>query len=120
MMSFVEIGRIDFLAALAALYLPHWFIHCVNRDNTKFRDEIAYVGGPSFRRRTWPFGERRSCAPSTPATLNATESETCKSFNNKTKTKNKQIKKFQKPKYNLYNSYNYFHAYQRIPGITKL
>ena len=41
----------------------------VNRDNTKFHDKIAYVGGPSFRRRPWPFVERRSCAPSTSATL---------------------------------------------------
>ena len=31
----------------------------VNRDNTKFCDKIAYVGGPSFRRRPWPFGECR-------------------------------------------------------------
>ena len=36
-------------------------------DNTKFRDKIAYVGGPSCRRRPWPFGERRSRAPSTSA-----------------------------------------------------
>ena len=41
----------------------------VNRDNTRFRDKIAYVGGPSFRRRPWPYGERCSRAPSTSATL---------------------------------------------------
>ena len=32
----------------------------INCDNTKFRDKIAYVGGPSFRRRPWPFGDCRS------------------------------------------------------------
>ena len=42
---------------------------------TRFRDKIAYVGGPSFRRRPWPFGERRSRAPSTSATL---YSHTCR------------------------------------------
>ena len=26
-----------------------------NRENTKFCDKIAYVGGPFFRRRPWPF-----------------------------------------------------------------
>ena len=52
---------------LRALQKP--FKKRVCRDNTKFRDKIAYVGGPSFRRRPRPFGERRSCAPSTSATL---------------------------------------------------
>ena len=42
---------------------------CVNRDSTKFRGKIAYVGGPSFRRRPWPFGERRSRVCATSATL---------------------------------------------------
>ena len=37
------------------------FYKRVSGDNTKFCDKIAYVGGPSFRRRPWPFGERRSC-----------------------------------------------------------
>ena len=32
----------------------------VNRNNTKFRDKLAYVGGPSFSRQPRPFGERRS------------------------------------------------------------
>ena len=41
----------------------------VNRDNTEFRDKIAYVGGPSCRRRPWPVVERRSRAPPTSATL---------------------------------------------------
>ena len=41
----------------------------VNCDNTEFHDKIAYVGGPSFRRRPWPFGERRSHARATCATL---------------------------------------------------
>ena len=41
----------------------------VNRDNTEFRDKIAYVGGPSCRRRPWPVGERRSRVRATSATL---------------------------------------------------
>ena len=38
----------------------------VNRDNTKFRDKIAYVGVLPFVEDPWPFGERRSrnmCRP---------------------------------------------------------
>ena len=30
-----------------------------NCDNTRVRDKIAFVGGPSFRGRPWPFVERR-------------------------------------------------------------
>ena len=37
------------MTCVEALWWP--FIKRVNRDNTKFRDKIAYVGGPSFRRR---------------------------------------------------------------------
>ena len=29
----------------------------INCDNIKFCDQQAYVGGPSFRRRPWPFGQ---------------------------------------------------------------
>ena len=45
--------------SLKAMWKP--FKKRVNRDNTKFRDEIVYVGGPSFRRRPWLFSERCSC-----------------------------------------------------------
>ena len=38
-------------------------------DNTKFREKIAYVGGPPFRWRPSPFGERRSRVCATSATL---------------------------------------------------
>ena len=31
-----------------------------NCDNTNLCDKIAYVGGPSFRRRPWPSGDRWS------------------------------------------------------------
>ena len=54
-MAFVESST---KATLKTLWKP--FKKCVNCDNTRFRDKIAYVGGPSFRRRPWPFGERRS------------------------------------------------------------
>ena len=50
-----------------ALWWP--FIKRVNRDNTKFCDKIAYVGGPSFHRRPWPFVHRWFCSSSTSATL---------------------------------------------------
>ena len=33
------------------------FKKSINCDNIKFRDQQAYVGGPSFRRRPWPFGQ---------------------------------------------------------------
>ena len=42
----------------------------VDSGNSKFCDKIAYVGGPSFRRRPWPFCEHRSGAHATSATLN--------------------------------------------------
>ena len=32
----------------------------VNCNKTMFCDKIAYFGGPSFRRRSWHFSERRS------------------------------------------------------------
>ena len=41
---------------LKALTRP--FKKHVNRDNSKFRDKIAYVGGPSWPW-PWPFGQRR-------------------------------------------------------------
>ena len=41
----------------------------LNRDNTKVCYKMAYVGGPSFHRRPWPFGERRLRACATSATL---------------------------------------------------
>ena len=53
--------------SLKALWKP--FKKRVNRNNTKFCDKIAYVWGPSFRRRPWPFGERCSRARATSATL---------------------------------------------------
>ena len=48
--SFTKAGWLSF----KALWKP--LKKHVNHDNTKFRDKIAYVGGPSFRRRPWPFG----------------------------------------------------------------
>ena len=42
-------------------------------DNTNFYDKIVYVGGPSFRRRPWPFWERRSHVPQRSTTLSVTE-----------------------------------------------
>ena len=63
--------------SLKTLWKP--FKKRVNRDNTRFRDKIAYVGGPSFRRRPWPFGERRSrniCHP-VPVILERMETEIC-------------------------------------------
>ena len=47
-------------------------------DNTKFRDKIAYVGGPSFCRRPLPFGDRLSRGLSTSATLDPGIVDFCK------------------------------------------
>ena len=44
--AFVESSRKAGWLSLKALWKP--FKKRVNRDNTKFRDNIAYVGGPSF------------------------------------------------------------------------
>ena len=73
-MAFFESSTKARLLSLKALRMQdgfRWkpFKMCVNRDITKFRDKIAYVGGPSFRRRPWPFGERCSRARATSATL---------------------------------------------------
>ena len=57
-MAFVESSMKAGWLLFKALWKP--FKTRVNRDKTKFRDKIAYVGGPSFRRRPWPFGERCS------------------------------------------------------------
>ena len=56
--AFIESSSNAGWLSLKALWKP--LKKCVNRDITKFRDKIAYVGGPSFRRRPWPFGERCS------------------------------------------------------------
>ena len=66
-MAFVVSSMKPGWLSLKTLWKP--FKKRVNRDNTRFRDKIAYVGGPSFRRRPWPFGERRSRARATCATL---------------------------------------------------
>ena len=66
-MVFVERSTKAGWLSLKALWMP--FKKHVNRDITQFRDKIAYVGGPSFRRRPWPFGERCSRARATSATL---------------------------------------------------
>ena len=57
-MTFVESSLKAGWLLFKALWKPFKKrIHC---DNTKFRDNIAYVGGPSFCGRPWPFCERRS------------------------------------------------------------
>ena len=66
-MTFVESSTKAGWLSFKALWKP--FKKRVNCDNTKFHDKIAYVGGPSFRRRPWPFGERRLHARTTCATL---------------------------------------------------
>ena len=66
-MAFVECSTKAGWLSFRALQKP--FKKCVNRDSTKFRSKIAYVGGPSFPRRPWPFGERRSRVRATSATL---------------------------------------------------
>ena len=65
--AFIESSSNAGWLSLKALWKP--FKKCVNRNITKFRDKIAYVGGQSFRRRPWPFGERCSRARATSATL---------------------------------------------------
>ena len=66
-MAFVDSSTKAGWLSFKALWKP--FKKRVNRNNTKFRDKIAFVGGPSFRRRPWPFVDRRSRGPSTSATL---------------------------------------------------
>ena len=66
-MAFVECSTKAGWLSFRALRKP--FKKRVNRDNTEFRDKIAYVGGPSCRRRPWPVGERRSRVRATSTTL---------------------------------------------------
>ena len=65
--AFIESSSNAGWLSLKALWKP--FKKHANSDNTKFRDKIAYVGAPSFRRRLWPFDERCSRAGVTFATL---------------------------------------------------
>ena len=54
-MTFVESSTKAECLSFNTLWKP--FKKHVKRENTKFCDKMAYVGGPSFRRRPWPFGQ---------------------------------------------------------------
>ena len=58
--------KADWLALKALCW---HYKHRVNCDNTKFREIIAYFGGPSFWRGPCPFGDWRSRGPPTSGTL---------------------------------------------------
>ena len=54
-MTFVE--RSPKVRWISSKALGKPFKRRVNCDNTLFRDTIAWIGGPSFRRRLWPVGQ---------------------------------------------------------------